>query len=132
MNNEQFTQHQFQGSQRISLFGLPLNVNTVPDDTPFFDIRLDNVSHLSCFYVCVIFSVYLAFQVTVPPRETTYFCVLMELPKIFRNRTHYILKVKLVISTGSHQLEYHNIITVCSSDHSHKSSLCSSHASLPV
>lgn len=93
MNNEQFTQHQFQGSQRINLFGLPLNVNVIPDGTPFFDVRLDGVA--------------------IPARETTYFCTLTELPEIFRNKTHFILKYAPVITPTSLGHVHHMQVFLC-------------------
>ena len=57
INNEQFLQHEVRGSLRINLFGLPLNDNAVPDDTPYFDIRLENVSHIimyDCFLLLCV------------------------------------------------------------------------------
>ena len=43
VDNEQFSQHQFQGSMTINLFGQPESVPPLPDDVQYFDIVNDNV-----------------------------------------------------------------------------------------
>ena len=43
VDNEQFSQHQFQESLIINLFGQPESVPPLPDDVQYFDIVNDNV-----------------------------------------------------------------------------------------
>ena len=43
-NNEQFLQHQFQGSITINLFGQPESVPPLPDDVQYFDVANENVN----------------------------------------------------------------------------------------
>ena len=53
VDNEQFTQHQFQGSMVINLFGQQENVPPLPDNVQQFEIRLENVRSLyvwACLY----------------------------------------------------------------------------------
>ena len=44
VNNEQFLQHQFQGSITINLFGQPESVPPLPDDVQYFDVANENVT----------------------------------------------------------------------------------------
>ena len=48
VNNEQFSQHQFQGSITINLFGQPESVPSLPDDVQSFRIADNNVSNMNC------------------------------------------------------------------------------------
>ena len=43
MDNEQFSQHQFQGSMTINLFGQPEIASPLPDDVQYFDIGYEKV-----------------------------------------------------------------------------------------
>ena len=45
IDNEQFSQHQFQGSFTINLFGQPESVPSLPDDVQSFKISDNNVSN---------------------------------------------------------------------------------------
>ena len=48
LNNEQLSQHQFQGSFTINLFGQPESVSALPDDVQSFKIANSNVSYINC------------------------------------------------------------------------------------
>ena len=47
INNEQFSQHQFQGPITINLFGQPESVPALPDDVQSFKVALSNVSDIT-------------------------------------------------------------------------------------
>ena len=44
VGNEQFSQHQFQGTMIINLFGQPESVPPLPDDVQHFKIAHENVN----------------------------------------------------------------------------------------
>ena len=44
VDDEQFLQHQFQGSATINLFGQPESLPPLPDDVQYFDVTNENVS----------------------------------------------------------------------------------------
>ena len=44
INNTQFSQHQFQGSLTINLFGQPNAIPPLPDDAQYLDVINPNVS----------------------------------------------------------------------------------------
>ena len=46
VNDQQFSQHQFQGSVIINLFGQPESVPPLPNGTQNFDVANQNVSKL--------------------------------------------------------------------------------------
>ena len=52
VDNEQFSQHQFQGSMTINLFGQPETAPTLPDGVQYFDITNDKVcTHVRLLYM---------------------------------------------------------------------------------
>ena len=58
-----------------------------------------------------------------PAKETTYLCTLMELPKEFKNKTHYIVQVCLLVTSDNIMLlislQYSAVITPESRRHVH-------------
>ena len=56
VNNEQFLQHQFQGTKTINLFGQPESVPSLPSDVQYFDIANSNVSNLTVL-LCIAISI---------------------------------------------------------------------------
>jgi len=53
VDNQQFLQHQFQGSMIINLFGQQENVPPLPDGAQFFDVANENVCKSSTYYVAI-------------------------------------------------------------------------------
>jgi len=90
IGNEQILQHQFEGSKTINLFGQQENVPEIPPDVQHFDVINLNV----CIIRYQVDNLNSYLQVSVPSKDTTYLCTVMEVPSQFQNQTHYILKVK--------------------------------------
>ncbi|XP_065897525.1 putative DBH-like monooxygenase protein 2 isoform X2 [Dysidea avara] len=93
INNEQILQHQFQGSITINLFGQQDNVPTLPPDIKHIDVINYNIS--------------------VPAKDTTYLCTVMEVPSKFQNQTHYVVKTAAQISSQSARHVHHILLYLC-------------------
>ncbi|XP_065899415.1 putative DBH-like monooxygenase protein 2 [Dysidea avara] len=93
IDNQHISQHEFQGVKTVNLFGQLQNTADPPANLQYVDVVNANV--------------------TVPSKDTTYLCTLIELPSQFKNKTHYLVKTAAQITPDSARHVHHMLLYLC-------------------